>query len=263
MTDNRQPQAETAVRSGAGGIGLSEAIKDIGKKIGGDPHPGVGDPDVNVEVGSLHLNGNAPLFRRELDGIRQKIPDDLLKPIGIGQDGDRRIGESERDRNPLGVGRRLNGLDRRLNDRGDLDLPDVEMKLPGDNPGNVEQILDQLRLSRGVSRDRLQPATRCFFIEVSPLQQLRPSQNGIQRGAKLVGDDREEFILGPICILRLPIQPGALNRQGGAPGQLLRQSEIAVLIPPARLRRNERDRADRTPLNDQRDDHGPTSPSPD
>jgi hypothetical protein len=49
----------------------------------------------------------------------------------------------------------LHRIDRRLDDRGQIDRPHVQAELPRDDARHVEQVLDELVLRLGVALDDL------------------------------------------------------------------------------------------------------------
>ena len=65
-------------------VGLIELLEDPGKLLGGDPRSGVVHPHENgVVVHWLQDKLDCSTVRRELEGIGQQIPEDLVDPIGI------------------------------------------------------------------------------------------------------------------------------------------------------------------------------------
>ena len=48
-----RPEAEAAVAAGGGGVGLAEAVEDVGEELGRDALAGVGDGDLDVGVDAL------------------------------------------------------------------------------------------------------------------------------------------------------------------------------------------------------------------
>ena len=84
----------------AGGISLPEPVEDVGKEVGFNPDTCVGHSNLSVGWRLEQLDGDAAPCRHEFDGVRQQIPEDLLKPRRIGRDAGRaRIPRrSQRDR---------------------------------------------------------------------------------------------------------------------------------------------------------------------
>ena len=110
------------------------------------PSPGVADGDLDVRVDALQADLHPAAARRELDGVREQVPHDLLQPLRVA--GDRHAGLIERRLQPdaLGGRRRRHGVDRVWITSARFDRPDVEPQLAGDDPRHVEHVADQLLL---------------------------------------------------------------------------------------------------------------------
>ena len=81
-----------------------------------------------------------------------RSPSAAMRPgrrVEVGVDADR-----------LGVGGGAHRVDRRLDDAHRVDLGDAQAQLAGDDARDVEQVLDQLGLQRGVAVDGLERARR-------------------------------------------------------------------------------------------------------
>src|SRR6185436_20272073 len=100
------------------------------------------DLDLSVCVDETRLHTVAS--RRELHGIRQQIPGNLLKAIGVSRDHEPGTLAVELQANTLGVRR---GPDRRYgraNDGIEIDWLDVQADLAGDDARDVEDVVDDL-----------------------------------------------------------------------------------------------------------------------
>jgi hypothetical protein len=69
------------------GVGLTEAVEDVRKKLRRDPLARVRYADNQVGLVALDPNVDPPIFGREFDGIGNDIADDLLQTPGIGANG--------------------------------------------------------------------------------------------------------------------------------------------------------------------------------
>ena len=78
-----KPEAQAAMPAGRGGIRLAEAVKDVGQEFGLDAFAGVGDADFQVGIDPLAAAPGPARPGRELDGVGEQIPEDLLEAIGI------------------------------------------------------------------------------------------------------------------------------------------------------------------------------------
>src|SRR5207247_2382683 len=79
----RQAEAQTSLGAGRTVFGLPEAVEDNRQEPGRDPDARVADDDLDVRVHALEVNLHAPALRRELDGVHQQVPHDLLQAIGV------------------------------------------------------------------------------------------------------------------------------------------------------------------------------------
>ena len=146
---------------------------------------------------------------RELDRIRQQVPDDLLQAAGVAGDerGAARGVDAQRD--PPRVGGRLDRVHRGLDDGGEIDRLHLEPHRAANHPGHVEQVLDELRLHARVAVDDVQRLGLSRGVERAELEHRDPAEDGVERRAQLVRDRGHEFVLG------------AAQRLGRAPGRLL------------------------------------------
>ena len=62
---------------------LAEAVEDEGEKLRLDPLAGVAHGDRNAGGLAFKTDRNLPFSERELDGVGQKILDDLLQTVGV------------------------------------------------------------------------------------------------------------------------------------------------------------------------------------
>ena len=111
-----------------------------------------------------------PAAGRELDGVREQVPDHLLQPVGVAE---HRAGQPAEARRRAGCpwrrppGATLSSAASMM--RAQLDGLEVEPQLAGDDARDVEQVGDELGLGPGVALDGLQgavaaasgPACRC------------------------------------------------------------------------------------------------------
>jgi hypothetical protein len=86
VTDDGEAEPEPAVRAGGGGVGLAEAVKDVGQEGGVDAFASVGDADDDAAIGAGDVNADGAAGGRELDGVAEQVPDDLLEAVGIAGD---------------------------------------------------------------------------------------------------------------------------------------------------------------------------------
>lgn len=83
----------------------------------------------------------------------EQVPDHLLQPVGVAVDADGHRIADDLQLDPLSFGRGAHRFHRGGNDRDQIDRLDLEPQLSADDPRDVQQILNQLRLDPGVALD--------------------------------------------------------------------------------------------------------------
>ncbi len=195
VLDDGQPQAQAAMSAGGGSVALAEAFEHVGQEFGADAHAVVADGnfELAVRLAQAHRHGAVPF--RELEGVAEQVPDDLLQPVGVGRhDAGLRV-EVALDADLARVGGRLHGVDGGLGDRMRRQYLHFQPHLAGGDAAHVEQILDQLGLGAGVALDGLQATLYVGQLAAAPPQHLGPAQDGCQRRAQLVRQGGQELVL--------------------------------------------------------------------
>src|SRR6266852_1924783 len=85
LPDEGEAQAETAERARIRAVPLAEAVKHVGKKCRLDAHAGVRDGDLRCSTRLHQPNLHAAPLGRELQGIGQQVPQDLLQASRVAQ----------------------------------------------------------------------------------------------------------------------------------------------------------------------------------
>ena len=202
MLDDGEAEAEPAVGARRRPVGLPERLEDRSDEVRRYARSGVGDGELDEIVRAAQRQVHGAAFRRELDGVRQQIPDDLLEPRAVRVErADRRLRVDD-DLDPLGVGHRLDDVDRRADDVVHVDGRAREAELAGHDPRDVEQIVDQLGLPPRAVVDRVRRARALRVVECAAAQHVGPAEHGVERRPQLVRHDREELILQAIGPLR-------------------------------------------------------------
>ena len=106
LLDDRQAQPQPAVAAGRRGVGLAEPLEDVRQELGPDAHAGVDDGDLDVRVDPLQEHLDAAPLGRELHGVGQQVPDDLLEPGRVARDRAGQRVEHLLEPDPLGLGGR-------------------------------------------------------------------------------------------------------------------------------------------------------------
>ena len=106
-------------------------------------------------------------------------------------------------------------------------------KVARDDPGDVEQVLDELGLDLGVAVDGVEALLDVLVVELARAEQSRPADDGVERRPQLVRERGEELVLHPAGrlglgsrILRALVQAGIVHSQAGAARQLLRDATV-------------------------------------
>src|SRR5262247_3113691 len=198
--DERQSKAESAVPSGARRVGLAEAFKDIGQEIRADAFARVAHGDANVRVNALQARFDAASLRGELDGVGEQVPDHLLQARWVAGDLADFRGEISLERDPFGVRRRVDRLNRLLNYRDQINRPDLQPELAADDAGRVEQVINQLRLRLSATLDDLRRLLDLLSVQPAVAQHSGVSEHRVQRRAQFMRNQGEEFILYPVGV---------------------------------------------------------------
>src|SRR5262245_50425140 len=128
----------------------------MGKEFGADPDTRIPDAQLRVDLALIQFDGHPATVWSELYRIGQKIPDDLLQPVGISIDDSVERPQGHLHLDVFGINRRTNRLDSSLNDPLQIDGLHIQSQLAADDAGHVEQILDDLRLGLRVAFDQIQ-----------------------------------------------------------------------------------------------------------
>ena len=82
MEHNREPQPQPPKLLRAGVVGLAEALKDIGEKVGADPDSGVADNDFHVGIDSLQPDLDLPALGVNLIALERGFQMTCCKRFG-------------------------------------------------------------------------------------------------------------------------------------------------------------------------------------
>ena len=186
MFHDRQPESESAVLPRRRPVGLAERLEDVREEFARDSAARVGDRDLDTRRRATHTHVNRAVVRRELDGVGQQVPHDLLQPRGVTLNrGDRRVGV-DRDVDPMLVGFGLHDLERTTNRLVDVDRGLLEPKLARHDARHVEELVDDLRLRLGAVVDRLTRAIAPPFVDRAAAEHVGPAEDGVERRPQLV-----------------------------------------------------------------------------
>ncbi len=194
-------------------VALAETLEHVRQEFGTDPGAGVLHHDVHVAGRAAQVHADPPAAGRELDGVRDQVPYDLLQPIGVAGD-PRRPGQRGLEPDLLGRGGRAQRVERLFDDRAQLDGPDLEPQLAHHDARDVEHVPHDLRLGLRVAVDDVDGARPLTFVELARLQEVGPAHDRVERRAQLVRERGQELVLGPVGRLRVaPRRPLALQEE--------------------------------------------------
>src|SRR5262245_22788581 len=237
--DESKAEAEAAVPSGARRVGLSEAVKDIRQEITADAFARVAHGDANVRVYALQERFDAASLRRELDRVGEQVPDHLLQARWVAGNLANFGGEISLERDPFGVSRRVDRLNRLLNYRDQVHWPDLQPEFAADDAGRVEQVINQLRLGLPAALDDFRRMFNFLGVQPAVTQQGRVSENRVQRRTQFMRHEREEFILHPVCLLGLAprlllyfVKARVLDGERDTVGRQLQQPHVVFSKAP-------------------------------
>ena len=86
VAHDAEAEPEAAVRPRAGAVCLPEPLEDVRQELCADPLARIAHGELDVRLGAPEVDVDAPAFGRELDGIRQEVPDHLLEARGVARD---------------------------------------------------------------------------------------------------------------------------------------------------------------------------------
>ena len=174
MAHERKAQPEAA--AGASHRRLAKSLEHERQELALDPLPRIADADLELGAGGAGDDAHPATGRRELDGVRQQVPHDLLQAIGIPAQTQVRL-DGAVDRDALRLGSIAHGVDRPVDDGRKLDRAKLQTKLAGDDARDVQEVLDQLRLQPGVAVDHLEPARDGIAADSAGAKHARPAQD--------------------------------------------------------------------------------------
>ena len=224
---------------------LPELLEDQLLVVGRDPEPVVGHCNLDDAVAHPRLDVDAAARRRELDGVRQQVEDDLPQPPLVGPN--RYLVRVEpQSRAPLPPGSRaLHACQCALQGRAQREGGEVQLHLSRLDLRQVEDVVDQEQQVAAGLEDVLD-VTELALVQLAEqllLQELGEADDGVQRRPQLVRHVGEELRLVPADGLELLVQPPKLVVH---PVQVHGQrAELVAIRAPRRASRSPRRRSPR------------------
>ena len=161
---------------------------------------------------------------------------------------------------PLAFGRRGHRPDRRLHDGRDVDGPQIELQLAGDDPRHVEQLVDDLVLRGGVPDDGVHGARGLVGRELAAVEQVGPARRWRSSGVRSSWESvARNSSFRPFAasasrarLLRLPVEvrvvhgDGRVGREAGDQPLVTLVEEPGIGMSEEEARRGARRRRERT-----------------
>lgn len=116
MANDRQAETEPPEAARRRAVTLAEAIKHVRKKVLVDALAGVGNDQLGLPFGAPDDDVHLAAQGRELDRVRQQVPEDLLQAIRIAMDPAVRYIDRRLQPDLFGGGRRFDGIDSGVDD---------------------------------------------------------------------------------------------------------------------------------------------------
>ena len=115
------------------------------------------------------------------------------------------------------------GFHRSINDGPGVEGLYLKLDLAASDARDIEEIVDQSDEMVDLPGDDIAGPEHAFLLEIEHLEQLGGGADGCQRVAQLVGEHRQELVLAPVVFLDVTVEPGILDGDGGAGGEVFDQ----------------------------------------
>ncbi len=133
VADDGEAEPEAAVAPRGGGVALAEALEDVGQERGRDALAVIAHGDDGGASARGEGDVDLGAARAELDGVGEEVPHDLLEPALVALDRADAGVDLRAHGDALGRGGGVDGVDRGLDDAGEIDAAKVEAELVGDD----------------------------------------------------------------------------------------------------------------------------------
>jgi len=145
VPDNREAKSEAAMATRVGTVHLVKSIEDMRQLVGADALPGVADHELDAVIEPAQADLNAAAGWREFDGVPHEVRDDLMQTLAVAPDNAARLNCRRRQHRRRERILTCHGKNFADND-GEVDRAYVEVHLARNDPGRVEEIVDETRL---------------------------------------------------------------------------------------------------------------------
>ena len=180
VLDDGQAKAGPAGVARAGFVQAVEALEDALAGVGGNPRAVVRHADADDAVNGLSTEGDAAIGPAILDGVLDQVHEDLFQTIRVGASG-KSVGDLIDDLcSPL-TGAGLQFRDDSGGKRAQRQLAELKCDLTGLQPGDGEQVFDEICQAVGMAFDGLQ----------EPGREIGVGDGAIEEGFDIALDQRD------------------------------------------------------------------------
>ena len=113
---------------------LPESLEDVRQEFRADPLAGITHNDFDLGIDPPEQRLRATALRRELDGVREEIPNDLLQTIGIARHDEGTLIKCRGDFDVLRFSRGTHYRNGRLDDRNDFNWMEIKREMARYDP---------------------------------------------------------------------------------------------------------------------------------
>ncbi len=223
MTDDRQAEAQTGMRAGAGRVPLPESVEHIRENIRLDADARVGDLGTHEPLPLGESDPYLPVGFGELHRVRQEVPEHLLQATAVADEERQRFRNLQIDPYALCIGGWLHHLQGTRRHCRNIHRFGLQADLACDDAREIQQIVDEAGLRHRVAFDH-RDGVLDLIPDLPAAQNPCPAEHRVQWRAQLVRQDRQKLVLHA---------PGRLGVRVGAPR--VSQQPLALLLDAAAL----------------------------
>ena len=180
---------------------LGVELEDLVEPLGLDAHAVVAHDHAQPLALDPHAQADPARRRGVLGGIAQQVHQHLGDAQRIDPQPHRRGRQVEHQVVAGGAQGGLDGLERRLDHLGEVDLGRAQLEAAGGQTGDIEQVVEQQLHGAGLAPQQGDGAS-LLVRQGRPGQQLGRRAHGRERVAQLVREQRQEAVLGRIGLLQ-------------------------------------------------------------
>src|SRR3989442_4821654 len=203
---DRQAQPGALVLAADAALTLLKALEDAIGVFRRHADPAIAHADPQLRALTLGRDAHAARLR-ELDGVAQQVQEDLLELWAVRKDAADIRGDTGAQLELLVLGQGADTLDALRNQRLDLDLAAVELRLPRLELGDIQEVVDEHQQVLSVLGNDVHVLALVAGQDtaVALEQQLGEAEDRVQRCAQLVAHVCQELRLVLVGALELGV----------------------------------------------------------